>query len=50
MVYEKVKCPYCGSEDVVRNGKSPTGRPIEVEIHNAFVNPDEGLPVEMDEM
>lgn len=26
MVYEKVKCPYCGSEDVVRNGKSPTGK------------------------
>ena len=26
MVYEKVKCPYCGGEDVVRNGRNPKGK------------------------
>lgn len=26
MVYEAVKCPYCGSYEVVCNGKSPTGK------------------------
>lgn len=26
MVYKAVKCPYCGSYDVVCNGKSPTGK------------------------
>lgn len=132
MVYETVKCPYCGSEDVVLYGKSSTGkqrymcrntecthkifqmeyeknaykpgvreqavmmvmngsgtrdtgrvlkiskdtvtallkktekivkpinepflesrdsdRPINVVIRNAFFNPEDGLPVEMDEM
>ena len=26
MVFEAVKCPYCGSYEVVCNGKSPTGK------------------------
>lgn len=26
MVYIKVKCPYCGSEDVVKNGKNSKGK------------------------
>lgn len=26
MVQTKVKCPYCGSEDVVKYGKSKTGK------------------------
>ena len=26
MTYQRVKCPYCGSEDVVYNGKNSTGR------------------------
>ena len=26
MVYEKVNYPYCGDEDVVRNGGNPKGK------------------------
>jgi transposase-like protein len=26
MVYIKVLCPYCGSDDVVKNGKNTTGK------------------------
>ena len=26
MAYQKIRCPYCGSEDVVFNGKNRTGR------------------------
>lgn len=26
MVYEKIMCPYCKSDDVVKNGKNSTGK------------------------
>lgn len=26
MVYEKILCPYCKSDNVVKNGKNKTGR------------------------
>lgn len=26
MVFQKITCPYCGSDDVVFNGKNSTGR------------------------
>ena len=26
MVYEKILCPYCKSDDVVKNGKNRTGK------------------------